>query len=262
MRIRPSALVIEDDTYALRLIGAVADRAGFMVTSATTGAQAEGYADTLPFDIIVVDLHLPDAEGLTLVEKLRARPQLEEVPFIVCSGDVSVETITGAARLGALEFVKKPIDLVELQRRFERSYDLLNLRWSTPVAKRTADERQSLAEALARTRSHLLSIVELLDPAASPSVAAEPEDTAAAPSFGAADPYGDDDDDAGTDEPEVLTVEDMVATLKMDAAAIGSPRLERLVRNVSDVGADPARRGLLAVAMRVALKALDNRVEN
>ena len=276
MLLRPSALIIEDDAYALRLIGAVAERAGFNVTTAITGADAVTAADSLPFDIIVVDLNLPDVDGLALIEQLRDRPQLEEVPFIVCSGNVSVDTVTNAGRLGAIGFMRKPIDLQEMQRRLERSYDLLPVRWNAPTAHRTFEQRQSASEALARAKRYIAQVIELSDPSApagesestsgphdeSPAVVAPgAAATLVAPvALAEADPHAADEDDEN-DAPEVLTVPDLLATLRIDAATIGAPRLERLVVELSGDSVLAERRALLITALRVALKSLNNRLE-
>ena len=272
MLIRPSALIIEDDAYAQRLISAVADRAGFNVTTAGTGAEAEVAADSLPFDIIVVDLNLPDVEGLSLIERLRQRPQLEEVPFVVCSGNVTVDTVTGAGRLGALGFMKKPIDLQELQRRLERSYDLLPLRWNKPTPHRNFDHRQNAAEALIRTRRNLADLIEryestssapLLVEAAVDEAATSPDvDATDAPAHPRPDGMDDDGDDGDGDDGQFpMAVEDLLAALHADAAAIGAPRLERLVAELIANDADEHRRALLTVALRVALKSLEYRLE-
>lgn len=165
MRPRPTLLVIEDDAIAKRLIEAVAVRAGFNAAAVSTGAAAAVAADSIPIDIIIVDLQLPDAGGFELIERLRARVQLAGVPFLVCTGNVTMENIIEARRLGALEFIRKPIDLYVLQRRLENSLDALTDRW-IPGARaglHTSQEYHQQADALRHTREGMAAAVALLD---------------------------------------------------------------------------------------------------
>ena len=72
----------------------------------------------------------------------------------------------------------------------------------------------------------------------------------------------DDGDDGDGDNGEFpMAVEDLLAALHADAAAIGAPRLERLVAELIANDADEHRRALLTVALRVALKSLEYRLE-
>jgi len=265
MATRPSVLVVEDDAYAQRLISAVAERAGYSVTSASSGAQAEAAADSLPFDMIVVDLNLPDTQGLNLIEGLRGRPQLAEVPFLVCSGNVNMETITGAGRLGALGFMRKPIDLQEMQRRLERSYDQLTLRWNAPAPHRTFEQRQAANEALVRARSYLAQVIAFNSVqvgAADGSADGATGDAISIPGvtdIPVAAPTGL--SEAGDEPEEPLTQADLLATLRIDAAAIGAPRLERLLSQMSSADPESDQYDRLIVALRVALKSLEGRVD-
>jgi CheY-like chemotaxis protein len=234
---RPSLLVIEDDTYAQRLVGAVAERAGFAVTSAGSGAAAEHAADRVPFDIIIADLMLPDVEGFDLIERLRGKPHLQGVPFLVCSGNVTVHNITEARRLGALQFIRKPIDMFELQRRLEKTQDVLTDRWiqPEPSGRRTPQRRQQDAEVLARARASLGSAIELLDQSHATD-APEPS------------------------EADEAALKELLKDLKVTGPEIGAPKLTRLVSETADAEPRSDRRRMLHVALRVALTSLDQRL--
>lgn len=235
---RPSLLVIEDDAYAQRLLGAVAERAGFAVTSVSSGAAAEDAANRIPFDIIIVDLKLPDAEGLGLIERLRIKPQLMGVPFLVCTGNVTVDNIVEARRLGALEFIRKPIDLFELKRRLEKSLDLLTERWIQPAVsgRRTSANRRQETETLKRARTHLATAIELLDHVDVERALAESH---------------------AEDE---TALSEALSQLRVVAPEIGAPRLNRLVIEFAAEPPDSQRRKSLHVALRIALTSLDQRL--
>jgi DNA-binding response OmpR family regulator len=235
---RPSLLVIEDDPYAQRLLGAVGERAGFAVASVSTGAAAEDAANRIPFDIIIVDLKLPDAEGFELIERLRSKPQLTGVPFLVCTGNVTVDNVVEARRLGALEFIRKPIDLFELKRRLEKTLDLLTDRWIQPASagQRTSSHRRQDTEAITLARTQLAAAIELLD-----HVSAETDQA-----------------ESSTDGEAALS--EAFSQLRVVAPEIGATRLNRLVVEFAAEPPDSQRRKALHVALRVALTSLDQRL--
>ena len=113
----PNVLVIEDDPVSQHLLTAVAEKAGYGVRLAESVADAESIADRLPIDFIIADLSLPDGNGFPLVERLQARPYLKDVAFLVCSSSATIDTVQEAVRLGALQYVMKPIDIDDLEGR-------------------------------------------------------------------------------------------------------------------------------------------------
>lgn len=194
MSVLPSLLIVEDDSVAQRLLAAVAERAGFRVCPALTADEAEALCDRVPVDLIMVDLHLPDGDGLELVARLHARPHLAGVQFLVCSGNASEQTVLAAARLGALQFVRKPVDLMDLQRRLDRARAALPERWerrevtARRLALRGAREYQEL---MGTARDRVQRLLQLLSadsaPAEAPPPALDGESAAPPPARGALD---------------------------------------------------------------------------
>lgn len=103
----PRVLVIEDDRAECRATEIVLTGRGFDVVVA--GSAREAFAATaLPdtIDVVLLDLGLPDADGVSLCGRLRTWPG---APIIVVSGDGREERIIGALAAGADDFVVKPI---------------------------------------------------------------------------------------------------------------------------------------------------------
>ncbi len=101
-------LVVDDDPVQLRLTSEVARKAGFDVLTATGGAEALGLlGDTGGIGAVVLDLVMPDLDGLSVLEALKARGNT--VPVIVQTAKSSLETIVSAMRLGAADFFVKPV---------------------------------------------------------------------------------------------------------------------------------------------------------
>jgi len=109
---RPDVLVVDDDTDIVALIERYLGANGFAVRAAHSGAQMQAALAEGEPDLVLLDLGLPDADGLTLLPQLRARWQ---GPVIVVSGrgEAAVERVIGL-ELGADDYVAKPFDFREL----------------------------------------------------------------------------------------------------------------------------------------------------
>jgi len=108
---RPRALIVDDDPEIARVLAEVVEREGFAVTCAATLADArQEIAATVP-DVLLVDIHLPDGSGVELLEGLG--PAAPEVVLI--TGSASVETAVHALRLGAADYLTKPVDFARLK---------------------------------------------------------------------------------------------------------------------------------------------------
>ena len=110
----PNILVIEDDDIMLKAIRNILSKDGFNVITAKDGKEAfERLADA-DFDIVVTDLMMPYANGLEVVSKVRNDNSKRNTGIIVVSSVGNEETITEAFRLGADDYLKKPIMAGEL----------------------------------------------------------------------------------------------------------------------------------------------------
>jgi DNA-binding response OmpR family regulator len=110
-------LVVEDDPSTTLLLRDVLEGAGHRVVHASTGAEAEALLEpgsgTVP-DLIILDLILPDVDGLVLCASIRSR---YDMPVIVCSATARKRDAVLAFKLGADDFVAKPFDVDELEAR-------------------------------------------------------------------------------------------------------------------------------------------------
>src|SRR5947207_2809198 len=136
-------LLVDDDPAVLRAIGDYFERIGYEVWREGTGEEAmETYRRVRP-DVVVLDLHLPDASGLVVLERLRR----EGAAVILLTGQGDIETAVKAMQLGAENFLTKPVDMTHLAAAAAR------------VAEKVRLRRQN---ALLRAREHLGQRVETL----------------------------------------------------------------------------------------------------
>jgi CheY-like chemotaxis protein len=93
-------LVVEDDPALSRLI-ATALGADYRVVTASDGAAGLRQALALPPDLILSDLLMPNMNGLELLRALRQQPQVDDVPFLLLTGQADVSVRVNALRDGA-----------------------------------------------------------------------------------------------------------------------------------------------------------------
>jgi len=106
-----SVLLVEDDITLARTLADYLSRQDLEVVSVTTGKDMFRELDSRGFDCFVVDLTLPDEDGIVLIRKLRARL---DTPIIVQTGRGDIDDKIAAFDLGANEYVTKPVDPREL----------------------------------------------------------------------------------------------------------------------------------------------------
>src|SRR4030088_607541 len=109
-------LLVEDDPDTARSLTKALESSGYRVVVAETGAKARSIIDHLRPDLIMLDLMLPDTDGLVLTTALKT---LTNAPIIICSArQEQVDRVLGL-KLGADDFIAKPFELDELEARIE-----------------------------------------------------------------------------------------------------------------------------------------------
>jgi two-component system KDP operon response regulator KdpE len=105
-------LIVEDDEQLGRMLRIMLSQAGHAVTTAATGAEGLEFLDRLRFDLLLLDLNLPDIEGPALIKE--AMESATGAPIIVISARSMVRDKIDALDLGAFDYVAKPFDPDEL----------------------------------------------------------------------------------------------------------------------------------------------------
>ena len=113
---KAAILLVEDDVQIAFIVKEMLEEQGYAVTWATTGL--EGLADfkEMRFDVVLIDLMLPEMDGFTLCKQIRLT---SDVPILIISArqdDVDKVTSLG---LGADDYIEKPFSLVELEARIQ-----------------------------------------------------------------------------------------------------------------------------------------------
>jgi len=122
----PLRLLIVDDDEALRpTLGRRFQRLGMAVAEATDGEEALAKAGHAPYDVALLDLHMPGMTGIELLGQLKERwPELEA---IMLTGHGSIETAIQAMKQGAYDYLTKPFQLPELEVHVQKAYEKVRL---------------------------------------------------------------------------------------------------------------------------------------
>jgi len=133
--------VVDDDVAVARILADALEFAGYRVRIAATGGAACALQPRIRPDLIILDLMLPDMDGLALTTTLKA---ITDTPIIICSArHGQVDRVLGL-RLGAADFVAKPFDLDDFQARIEVVMPGARKGQSTTLeATRTTRQRQA-----------------------------------------------------------------------------------------------------------------------
>jgi CheY-like chemotaxis protein/anti-sigma regulatory factor (Ser/Thr protein kinase) len=117
-----SVLIVDDECDSLELLRVVLEGAGAHVTTAAGSRAALQSAG--PFDVIVSDIGMPEMDGYTLIQHLRARPEAAHTPAIALTAYARAEDAARALRAGFQEHLSKPVDtrhLLQVVERWSRS---------------------------------------------------------------------------------------------------------------------------------------------
>jgi DNA-binding response OmpR family regulator len=111
---QPTVLIVEDNEDVLYAMTSVLAQAGYLVLTAGTGHDAIAVVQNPlePIDVIILDVHLPDVDGISLCARMREL--VPHLPVIVCSGAAEPEEVARLLELGATRYFRKPIAPDEL----------------------------------------------------------------------------------------------------------------------------------------------------
>jgi DNA-binding response OmpR family regulator len=113
---RASILLVEDDEAIAYVQTDVLESAGYSVRQAGTGGTARAMVEQQRPDLIILDLVLPDEDGLVLCSVLK---NMANVPILICSGTQRRRDAFLSLKLGADDFIAKPFDIYDLLARVE-----------------------------------------------------------------------------------------------------------------------------------------------
>src|SRR5690349_1179173 len=112
-------LVVDDELGIRALLSEILADEGHTIELAENAAQARAVRERLRPDLVLLDIWMPDVDGITLLKEWGATAQLT-MPVIMMSGHGTIDTAVEATKFGAMAFLEKPITLQKLLRAVEQ----------------------------------------------------------------------------------------------------------------------------------------------
>jgi two-component system sensor histidine kinase/response regulator len=161
-----SILMVDDNSKNLQLLGTTLRNEGYLVEFATSGRIALNWINKKNFDLILLDIMMPELSGYEVCEQIRQKPEYEDVPIIFLTAKAEKESIVQGFKLGAQDYITKPFDTAELLARVRTHLELrfnklelrnINKHLEELVKERTL-ELEKMNEKLSRANEELLKL--------------------------------------------------------------------------------------------------------
>ena len=151
-------LVVDDEQKVLKSIVDILRDEGYRVTGVGDGHEALRVIQKSPPDLVILDIWMSGMDGL---EALGAMKRLHgELPVIMISGHGTIETAVKATKLGAYDYLEKPLDLEKVHLAVRHALDQRRLEWENRALRETIDRRYEIvgeSKAIRMLREQILS---------------------------------------------------------------------------------------------------------
>jgi len=133
-----SILVVDDEMGIRELLNEILTDEGHTVYAAESAMQARTIREQMRPDLVLLDIWMPDVDGISLLKEWSKTGQLT-MPVVMMSGHATIDTAVEATRIGALNFLEKPIALQKLLKTVSKALE------SSPKYVELAEEKMSVA---------------------------------------------------------------------------------------------------------------------
>jgi two-component system sensor histidine kinase/response regulator len=121
-------LLVDDEPKNIQLLGNLLQQQGYAVEFATSGEEAIQWVNTRTFDLILLDVMMPEMDGYEVGQRLKSHPATREIPVIFLTAKTDTESVVRGFNLGAVDYVTKPFQQQELLARVRTHVALVNQR--------------------------------------------------------------------------------------------------------------------------------------
>jgi two-component system, sensor histidine kinase and response regulator len=161
----PKILVVDDQPINVQLLKRKLEKEGMEILTAYNGQEALLLAERTPPDLILLDVMMPDMDGIEVCQRLQANESLRQIPVIFVTARTSKEGKIEGLGVGAVDYITKPIDLdetlarVQTQLRFVQiNREMLDLQRRLVEARRAATIG-AVTQGVAHNLNNLLGVV-------------------------------------------------------------------------------------------------------
>ncbi len=153
---RPTLLIVDDQEENLRIVGTVLTTIGYDIVAATSASQAFKRLVSRQPDLILLDVLMPEMDGLEMCRRIQEDPRWKEIPIIFLSAADDKNLIVQALEAGGVDYVTKPFNKAELVSRVRTQ---LSLKEARDQLRALAEDKDEILGILAHDlKNHLAGI--------------------------------------------------------------------------------------------------------
>jgi len=159
---KPAILVVDDDEVMRQTLSDVLKKKGYTISTADTGRQTISSVKEHFFDLILLDIRLPDMDGLDVLKSIK---EIEsDLMVIVMTAYSDVQTAVMAMKSGAYDYIDKPFELEELKILIQKALETQNLRNEIRQLRRQRKEKHEGIEILGNSPliTNVMELIEMI----------------------------------------------------------------------------------------------------
>ncbi|HRY29902.1 MAG TPA: response regulator [Elusimicrobiota bacterium] len=119
---RRRILIIDDDDAFRTIVREALGKQGYEIREAANGREALAQVGQFQPELVLLDVMMPDMDGVTLCRELRAVPTMKDVPVLMVSALGDNQTTNDALLFGATDYVVKPVELAQLRAKIDKAF--------------------------------------------------------------------------------------------------------------------------------------------
>jgi two-component system NtrC family response regulator len=142
-------LILDDEAAQRDILTGYLKKKGYKIFSASSGREGIEIIKNNPVDIILSDFKMPDLNGIEVLEQVKKINP--EISFVIVTAYGTVENAVKAMRLGAFDYISKPVDLDELDIMIERIIEHKNLKSENQLLKTQLQEKYKISSIVSQS---------------------------------------------------------------------------------------------------------------
>lgn len=152
-------LIVDDEKYNLLCLKTHFRREGYEVVTAQSGSAALEAVQRHDFDMLLLDINMPDMSGIEVTRKLKADPQYAHLPIILVTANTDLQNKIEGLQAGAIDYITKPYAFEEMLQRIKTHLALIERERHKVLQEMAGATAHELAQPLSRAIGNLQLIL-------------------------------------------------------------------------------------------------------